>query len=73
VEDARWWGAASETSAAEHPYRLVLSRTGVWGYPPDKQLSESESANLYFKYSNIAKRLKPETAFRFPPSRGFSR
>jgi hypothetical protein len=52
VEDARLWGAASGTSATEHPFSLFLSRTGVWGTPPDKQLSESESANLHFKYSN---------------------
>ena len=40
MEDARWWGAASGTSATEHPFSLVLSRTGVWGTPPDKQLNE---------------------------------
>ena len=39
VEDVRWWGAASVTTGAEHPLIFPLTATGVWGYPPDKQLN----------------------------------
>jgi hypothetical protein len=38
--------AASGTSATEHPFNLFLSRTGVWGYPPDKRLSEANQQHL---------------------------
>jgi len=68
VEDARWWGAAPGTSAAEHPYRLVLSRTGVWGIPPEKRLSNANQLNIKTKQAT-----ETRDGERLQPSRGFSR
>ena len=36
MEDARWWGAASGTSAAEHPFSLFVRRRGSGGHPRSK-------------------------------------
>jgi hypothetical protein len=60
--------AASGTSATEHPFNLFLSRTGVWGYPPDKRLSEANQLNIKTKQAT-----ETRDGERLQPSRGFSR
>lgn len=46
VESVRWWGATPGTTVTEHPLVFALAATGVWGIPPDKQLSRSESIKI---------------------------